>query len=193
MEIELIPPMDEVSSVWDKEVPIVREGRTWHCYITSNISNPDTYNELCYLLDNAYPCDQINLHINTPGGVIDSAFKIIYSLNNTNAQTTAILTGTVASAGTMIALSCHDIEIAPFTQFMVHNYSGGTAGKGHEVRDYVKFSDKQLNKAFSTIYKDFLTTQEMHDVIEGKDMWMDDEEVMERWRAMKGQQCSISA
>lgn len=188
MEIELLPPTDEVSTVWDKEVPIVREGRTWHCYITSSIANPDTYNELCYLLDNAYPCDQINLHINTPGGVIDSAFKIIYSLNNTNAHTTAILTGTVASAGSMIALSCHDIEIAPFTQFMLHNYSGGTVGKGHEVRDYVKFSDKQLNKALSTIYKGFLTPQEIHDVIEGKDMWMDDEEVMKRWRAMKGQQ-----
>lgn len=188
MEIELLPPMDEVSTVWDKEVPIVREGRTWHCYITSNISNPDSYNELCYLLDNAYPCDTIIFHINTPGGVIDSAFKIIYSLIKTIAKTKAVLTGTVASAGTMIALSCQEIEIAPFTQFMIHNYSGGTSGKGHEVRDYVKFSDKQLNKAFTTIYKDFLTQEEIEDVIEGKDMWMDDEEVMERWRNMKGKQ-----
>lgn len=185
MEIEFIDQEEASTSIWDKEVPIIRTGRVWNCYITSNIGNPDLYNELCYLLDNAYPMDHINLHINTPGGVIDSAFKIINSIKNSHAEVAAILTGTVASAGTMIALACKYLDVEPFTQFMVHNYSGGTQGKGHEVRDYVKFSDGQLNKAFSSIYGDFLTKEEIHEVIEGKDMWMDKEEVDERWKKMQ--------
>ena len=190
MEIELLQPNEEFS-VWDKEVPIVQSGRTWNCYLSSSIVQPDTYNELCYLLDTAYPMDTIILHLNTPGGIIDSAFKIIHSLKHTKATTKAVLTGTVASAGTMIALSCKEIQIADFTQFMIHNYSGGTGGKGHEIRDYVKFSDKQLNKAFTSIYGGFLTEQEIYEVIEGKDMWMDEEEVMERWNKMHAEKPDV--
>jgi len=194
MEFELISPQQaEIDSVWDKDVPIVQSGRTWDCYVTDQINNPASYNELCYMLDKAYPCDTFNLHLNCPGGVIDSAFQIIDSLQRTKAATVAHLSGTVASAGTMIALSCQELHMSKFAQFMIHNYSGGTSGKGHEVRDYVKFSDKQLNIAFTAIYLGFLTDKEIHEVIEGKDLWMDRDEVLLRYNNLKESKCSTKS
>jgi len=68
---------------------------------------------------------------------------------------------------------------------MVHNYSGGAGGKGHEIIDYVNFSDKNITTTFKKLYSGFLTTRELNAVIKGKDMWMGTEEVQKRWVKMK--------
>lgn len=114
--------------VWDLDVPIVQEKNTTNAYITNSIEDPDIYNELCYLLQNATETDVFNIHLNTPGGQIDSAFMVVDAIKNSKAKTTACLSGTVASAGTIIALACNDLIVADHTAFMVHNYTGGIAG-----------------------------------------------------------------
>lgn len=170
---------------WDDYVPIVQDGNTFTAYLASPIEEPDLYNQLCHLLNVATEEMTIILDINTPGGSIDSAVKILHSLSKTKAHTKAIITGTVASAGTIIALSCDELEIAKYTQFMIHNYSTGTQGKGHEVMAYIQFTDKNLKSTFKEIYKDFLTEEEMDSVIKGEDLWLNSEEVQERWNSMK--------
>ena len=64
---------------------------------------------------------------------------------------------------------------------MVHNYSGGTAGKGHEIVDYINFSDKSLKETFASIYEGFLSKKELDEVIKGKDMWFTANDVRQRW------------
>lgn len=184
MEIA-IQQSKEKQSIWDNFVPIIQTGRTYDVYLTEGIESPSEYNELCHLLKNAYTGDTFNLHINTPGGLIDSASMIIDALNTTKAHTVAYLTGSVASAGTLIALSCKDLVIAPHTQFMIHNYSRGTGGKGHEIKAMVEFSDRELNNTFRKIYNGFLTEEEMDSVIDGRDIWLNFVEVQERWDNMQ--------
>ena len=176
---------DKPKTVWDRPVPIVRHGKHYNAFMADEISSPADYNELCFLLENAPKGSNVTLHINTAGGYIDSAFKIIASIKRSKAKITARLTGTVASAGTIIALSCDDLVVEDFTSFMVHNYSGGAGGKGHEIIDYVNFSDKNITTTFKKIYSGFLTPRELTQVIRGKDMWMDSEEVRKRWAKMK--------
>ena len=171
--------------VWDDLVPIVKDGNTVHAYVSDEIGSPDTYDKLCHTLDTAEDGDNVLLHLNTGGGYIDSAFKIIASIKRSRAKVTARLTGTVASAGTIIALSCDDLEVEDFTSFMIHNYSGGAGGKGHEIIDYVNFSDKNITSTFKKLYSGFLTPRELTAVIKGKDMWMGTEEVQKRWAKMK--------
>jgi ATP-dependent protease ClpP protease subunit len=169
--------------VWDKFCPIVTEqdNLTTHVYLTDSIEMPAEYDELCYKLKFAKEDETFILHINTPGGVIDAALAILDAIANTKARVIGALTGTVASAGTIIALSCHELEVAKYSSFMIHNYSGGTSGKGHEMKAYQNFVDAELNKTFKEIYKGFLTDDEMDSVIDGKDMWMGRDEVLTRW------------
>ena len=181
IEINLDKMFNKKKVEWDKQVPIIKVGNEYNCYLSDEIDAPNTYNELCFLLDIAEESDLVILHINTPGGHLDSAFKILASLRGTKANTLAILTGTVASAGTIIALGCNTLAIEPYTQFMIHNYSTGTQGKGHEVMDYINFTDKSLKKTFKEIYGGFLTDKEIVAVIKGKDMWMETDEVEKRW------------
>ncbi len=44
-----------------------------------------------------------------------------------------------------------------------------------------EFVDNSLNIAFTSFYTGFLTDVEMKHVIDGKDMWMGKDEVLQRW------------
>lgn len=172
----------DATRIWDLIVPIVSGESETHVYITDEISEPSNYAELCHLLRAAPKGHTFHLHINTPGGVLDSAFMIADALKNTSAHTIAHLTGTVASAGTIIALSCDQINPAKFVSFMIHNYSSSTGyAKGHELKARTEFTDKELNKAFKVFYSGFLTDTEIAEVIDGRDMWLSTEDVETRW------------
>lgn len=180
MQLNFDLPKD-VTRVWDLDVPITTTGNTTHAYLTDDIIEPAAYNELCFLLHNASEGDEFILHINTPGGLIDSTVMIIDAIKSSKAKVTGHLSGSVASAGTMIAMSCHDLIVAPHLTFMVHNYSAGISGKGHEMKARQEFVDAALNETFKAFYTGFLTDKEMKEVIDGKDMWMGTDEVISRW------------
>ena len=118
----------DATRIWDIYVPIVKSGNVTTAYLTNEISNPELYNELCYLLKVAKKTDKFILNINTPGGALDSANMIIDAITSSPATVVASLSGTVASAGTIITLACDEIEIADYTAWMTHNYSGGLVG-----------------------------------------------------------------
>lgn len=169
------------STIWDQSVPIVTNRHHTDVYLTDGIEEPGYYNELCHMLRTAHEGDTVALHINTPGGMVDSAFMIIDAIKASRATVTGYLTGTVASAGTMIALACHEIVAADHLSFMIHNYSAGMMGKGHEMKARQEFMDKSLNEAFKAFYRGFLSDKEMTEVIDGKDIWIGKDEVIKRW------------
>lgn len=173
----------DATRIWDLPVPIVvdKDTNTTSVYITNAIEEPQLYNELCYLLAKAVVGETFRIYINTPGGIIDSAFMIANAIKDSKAHVIGHLSGTVASAGTVISMACDDLEVTPHLSFMIHNYSGGMQGKGHEMKARQKFTDDHLSEAFSYFYKGFLTDEEMEKVIEGTDLWMGTEEVQDRW------------
>ena len=176
-------------STWEKYIPIVENKSnkvtTYDIYFQDEIISPAAYNESCYILANAKKKDIVNLHINTPGGYLDTAFRLVEAIDNCKAETVAVLTGTVASAGTMIALRCDKVNTPKHLQFMIHNYSGGAIGKGHEMVEHITFSTSELKHAFNSIYLGFLTKKEVKRVIAGSDIWMGAKEVKKRWGKMK--------
>ena len=177
------------SKVWDTYVPVVstKVGKStlYDIYLQDEIQSPALYNEVCHIMNTAKKKDAINLHINTPGGYLDTAFRLTDAIDRCKAETTAVLTGTVASAGTLIALRCDKVQVPTSLQFMIHNYSGGVVGKGHEIIDHATFSKKELTSAFENVYLGFLTKKEVKEVIAGKDIWMGSKKVLTRWKAMK--------
>lgn len=164
-------------TVWDNFVPIKEDRNTFHVYLNDVIEGASAYNELYYKLRTASENDVFELYICTPGGLLDAALTLVNELKLTKAHTRANISGTVASAGTIITLACKEIVVAPHTAFMIHNYSGGLIGKGHELKAHQEFVDANLNNSFKTFYNNFLTEDEIDEVISGKDYWMNKEEV----------------
>lgn len=177
---ELFQSPSKPNSVWEQYVPLITNKNHTLVYITDSIEEPSCYNELCYKLKTASEAEIFTLFINTPGGYIDAATMIIDAIKTSKAKVIANISGTVASAGTIITLACDEVIVADHTAFMIHNYSGGVRGKGHEIKAHQEFMDKSLNEAFRIFYKGFLTDKEMTRVIDGHDMWMGKAEVMER-------------
>jgi ATP-dependent protease ClpP protease subunit len=172
---------DKSDNIWDDYVPIVECGNKIDVYLTDVIDAPANYNQFCNMLQNLPEYAEVTLHINNGGGHIDSAFMIIDAIKNSEATVTAKLSGTVASAATIITMACDEIITTKYLAFMIHNYSTGMSGKGHELKAYQNFTDRELNRAFKEIYKGFLTEEEMSKVIDGQDMWINEDEVEARW------------
>ena len=172
----------EVTRIWDLYVPYVKSTNQLDVYINTNIDEPSCYSEICYILSTLTEDETVNFHINTPGGILDSAFQLVDAIKGCRATTVAKLTGTVASAGTIIALSCDKLIIAEHTSFMIHNYSAGAYGKGNELKARQEHIDKSTNHAFKEFYSGFLTDKEVEEVINGKDIWLTADEVRMRWQ-----------
>lgn len=174
-------PENKRTNVWDDYVSIIQNENMYDAYLSNEIVEPDAYDKLCHLLDQVDHTAIVRLHLNTPGGMLISAFKLLHSLRNTRATTIAVCTGEVASAGTMIALACQHIEVDDYLMFMCHNYSGGAAGKAHEIEDKLKWDKANLPKFFKQIYHGFLTQSEISTMLKGKDIYLNAQEVLEKW------------
>ena len=171
------------NDIWSNYVPIISDKNHTTAYLTNTIEEPSEYNELCFRLKSASPAEIFTLVINTPGGILDSALMLVDAIKTSKAKVIAQISGTVASAGTIITLACDDVDVAPHTAFMIHNYSGGLVGKGHELKAHQEFVDANLNNSFTDLDKGFLTPSEIKKVIDGKDYWMNRDEVLERLSA----------
>jgi ATP-dependent protease ClpP protease subunit len=88
------------------------------------------------------------------------------------------------SAATMIFLASESFEVSDHSAFMFHNYSGISIGKGGEMYEQISFEKKWFNKLVNNIYKDFLTSEEIKDIEQGKDLWLDGDEVVLRLKKM---------
>jgi len=55
----------------------------------------------------------------------------------------------------------------------------------HEMKAQQRFTDVELEKYFHRIYGKFLTEKEIEEVIDGRDIWLNKEEVLERWKNKK--------
>ena len=187
MELELLFEEVEEKSVysrWNKDVPLVARGKVVTAYLMSEIYEPEVYNELCYTLEHT-SADYVRLVMNNGGGQLDSMLSIIDAIKRSNATVVAVLSGTVASAATMIALACDEVEVADYTSWLTHYYSGESAGKGNEIKAKHLFDEVEIPKMFKELHKGFFTEAEIERVIDGKDEWLNKEQILERFANMK--------
>lgn len=151
-----------------------------HFYIIDEIGESDEYLDLINVLKTAEQQDTIFVYLNTPGGNLFTAIQIMSAIRNTAATVVTCLEGEVCSAGTMLFLCGHKQIVNPNCSFMIHNYSAGIGGKGHEIASHVAFRNEYSRKLMNDIYVNFLTTKEIEEVLDGKDIWLSSDQVIER-------------
>lgn len=170
----------DITSSWDKTVPIIAKGKIITAYLTGEIYEQEHYNELCYTLENT-EAEQVRLVINNDGGLLDTMLDIVASIKACNCEVVGVLRSSVASAATMIALVCDRLEVADHTRWLTHYYSGGIGGKGNEIKAKYDFEAVEIPKIFKELHTGFLTTKEIDNVIKGQDMWFNKEQILERF------------
>lgn len=151
-----------------------------HFYITGPIDDEEDYIDLIDALYNGKPNETIIIHLNTPGGHLDIALQIINAIKVSDAEVITLADGQVASAGSLILFASSQIAIQPYSYVMIHDGSGGPAGKFNENLKQAQFTNKLLTKLYKDIYIPFLSEEEVNQVLEGKDIWMMADELNER-------------
>lgn len=174
----LLPSLPE-----DNKIPQYKQAiqvNLYHFYIITEIDQPEAYLDLINVLKTAEAHDTVFIYLNTPGGSLSTAVQIIGAIRQCAGTVVTCLEGEVCSAGTMIFLSGHRHIISPHSTFMIHNYSHWFGGKGNEVVSYIKYQEQYFRKLARDVYSGFLTDEEIDAVFDGKDFWMDSDEVLRR-------------
>jgi len=181
MLIEIPEMKNKHQRVWDTPVPIVKvDEELYRVYMLDEIGHPQDYAELVELMQDLDETVTIEWYLNSPGGVLNTATMLLDAMITCKAKLVGKLSGLVASAATMLTLGFDEVKIAPYIEFLVHNYSGGLSGKGNELRAQQAFVEKETAKLFKEVYKGFLTTAEIKRIMSDQDMWMSKDEIEKR-------------
>lgn len=70
---------------------------------------------------------QINLHVNSPGGLVDDSKAIYHALQSHAATVHAYIEGVAASAASFIIMAADEISIAPHARIQIHDAHAGIA------------------------------------------------------------------
>lgn len=183
-ELSLINELDIFSGPKRDYFPNRPIGSIHTFYLSGDIKSPDNYIHWFEIIRNSGEHDVIRLIINSHGGDLLTAVQFMRVLQETEATVIASIEGACMSAATMIFLQASVFEISEHSMFMIHNYSGGTIGKGGEMYDNIVYERKWSDNLLHKVYKDFLSEEEIDSVLNNKDLWLDGDEVLERIKRM---------
>lgn len=124
--------------------------------------------------------DTVVFRLNTPGGNADGMISILTAIAATNAVTVAEIYGQCHSAGSFIALSCDKVHVSPYATMMIHFVSHGSAGKSIDVVRHVTHTHARFEQLFRTTYDGFLTEEEIEQCLNGAEIWLDSEQILDR-------------
>lgn len=157
-------------------------GHIHEFYISGTIESAENYIETFDTIRHASSNDVVKLYINSYGGDLMTAIQFMRVLGETEAEVICSVEGACMSAATMLFLCADSFEITPHSSFMIHNYAGGTVGKGGEMYSQIVHERKWSDKLLHEVYEGFLEESEIQDLLNNKDIWMDVEEVAERMK-----------
>lgn len=155
-------------------------GMEYHFYIHGAIEESSEYLDLLYTLQTSTREDTINIHINSSGGFLDTAVEIINAMRGSQSRVVAHAEALVASAATLIFFAADALVVHPFCQFMLHDGSSGEFGKVNENLKSATSGSQRISLIAHDVYKHYLTTEEIDNVLAGVDLYLLAEDVQAR-------------
>lgn len=158
--------------------------RQLHYYLSGPIEEPSKYTEMIHQVRSATPNDVINIHLNTPGGLVSTGVQLISAMRASQGHIVTHLEGEACSMGALLFLTADEMVVYDDSILMFHNYSGGAFGKGHEIVSMVDATNRWYSKLIRTVCTPFLEDEELDKLFNGADLWMLSDEVEDRLKKM---------
>lgn len=159
-------------------------GNHYTVNISQNFGEAYTFDSVIALLSNATEYDDITFNINSRGGNLFSLIALQNAISVTQARYHMVLLGEACSAGGALFLTegASTYSVGHNSMLMIHPVQCG-GGYGAAGEQFIRADvNAVLNERFvRTIYKDFLTEDEINDVIiNNREIYLFDEEINER-------------
>lgn len=151
-------------------------------YLTDSIDEIDSHMEQIEAIRSASEVDIIEIYtISNCGGYVNTIVPLCNALANTPAHTVCYVEGHCASAGTFPAMVVDEVRVGAYASFMLHCASGG-AGHGTMVNsaESARFFEKQYSSLLEDIYHGFISPEEAKMLHDGREIYLDSEEIEER-------------
>lgn len=149
--------------------------------IDEGIKEASYYRYVSQAINELTEDDTLQFFINSPGGTFSGLSTILSSMDYSGCNTVAIIQGDCSSAASMLALSCHEVQVSPIASMLVHFVSYGSAGAASHIKAHVDHTQKVTESVFRNIYEGFLTEEEIVSCIEqDRQIWLDSEQIIQR-------------
>ena len=135
--------------------------------------------DLKKIMDIFQPGDELEVYINSPGGVIDVGSEIYTMLRSHAEETKIYITGEACSAASIVAMATH-CEMAPTALLMVHCVSSGASGNHNAMEkaaEILRTADEALCNAY--VAKAGMTKEEALAMME-HETWLTADQALER-------------
>lgn len=96
--------------------------------------------------------DEVEIEINSPGGLVVNGIEMANAIKNCPARTVAHVTGVAASMASVIACACDAIEMEEASFLMIHDPWGYAQGNAEELRKEAGKLD-QMKAAIMSFYR----------------------------------------
>lgn len=147
----------------------------------TEIDSHEKHGDLLNVLYTAKQGDTINIYINCYGGDLYTTIQLCDAIQRCEAHVIGHLVGAGYSGGSMLFLACHSWTVSPLARMMIHNESGMDGWmKAHERKQANQFQDKYNPYMVETMYGGFLSEEEIQRVVDGHDIWLGSDEILER-------------
>lgn len=151
-----------------------------HFYLSEEIGDPSEYIQMIHKIRMAGPDEVIFIHLNTSGGVLATGVQIINAMEASQAHIIVSVEAESHSLGTLIFLAADEFVVHDNCMMMFHNFSGGVFGKGHEQKSQLEATIEWFETMARKKYIPFMSEEEFQSMVDGKDIWMQSEEIRER-------------
>lgn len=162
----------------------VRQTRLIDIYVSDEIIDPIEYTDLIQMIRTAGPEDTISVHINCPGGRLDTGIQVVNALRNTPAHVITELEGVGHSMAALMFLCGKELVVHENTQLMFHTYSGGVLGKGSEIRGQTDATEEWFKLMAYDICYPFMSKREIARMLKGEDFWFQYSQIQPRIERM---------
>lgn len=141
----------------------------------------DQFQELVDAIDSSNETDIVVIKLTTPGGSFQSIIPLLDAIKNSPCHVHCEIISDVSSAGTFIALAADTVRVNEYVSIMHHNCSYGAHGSARLVSDQVKHHSLMIERIVREAYQDFFSQDEIQNILNDREIWMDGTEFMDRW------------
>lgn len=161
------------------------QGTEYNLYLHGEIGHPDDFMEHFAVYKTANENDCIRLWVNSLGGSISTGVEYIQHMRECHAPIVAVIGVDCASMASALTLEADEIEVCEMSTMLVHAFSYGVAGVESHVYNHAAFNKKLNERFIRNTYSQFLSPDQLTDVLKGVDVLLSSEEILACWENLQ--------
>ena len=139
---------------------------------------PDALHDLLYA-ERKDTSEDVHIRLNSYGGSCNAAVRMHDDLAAYPGKVNITISGTAASAATVLCMAADNLDMTPGSLFMIHDPSIVAMGNVHDLKDAIRLLEASKESILNVYETRMKITREQASAMMSKTTWMDAQEALE--------------